>query len=436
MLSLLALLALQDPRVTTGDEAGSAIRLSVSGRIELHYLVRPSEINEAGAALNGLLGDAPSTDAWSGRFSLRLAAEVQDRVLGVVELENRSFDEGLNRPLGSDPERDDVDIKQGYVEVPDFFLDGLRIRVGVQDVTIRNRPHDEPFFLDLGESESFFGGFDAAGARVSNSVDRDVLEAAGLELLWTPYEILSVKAFSIVYDENGEWTDDEIVYGLLGSARVAEHGAVWLMALVVSGGEPDLGRIWTLGAGWNGYLGEKRWLELFAEAYLQGGSLLDNVRKRAFAVNAGARAFLGPAWIEAAASLRTGDRDANDERDEAFQSYENENRFLVLQSAEFGLDVDTNVLLVRGALGYGPVPLGGHPLRLRLDVGRFEADEELAGETDWGVEADFTADLEWNASLAMRITFAWLGASDLLEVLTSDGEDDALMFLAGVDLRF
>ncbi|HYE99137.1 MAG TPA: hypothetical protein VEJ18_09520, partial [Planctomycetota bacterium] len=192
----------------------------------------------------------------------------------------------------------------------------------------------------------------------------------------------------------------------------------------------------TFGAGWNGYLGEKRWLELFAEAYVQGGALLDNVRKRAYAAQAGARAFLGPAWLEGAASLRGGDRDPGDDRDEAFQSYENENRFLILQSAEFGLDVDTNLLLVRASAGYGPTPLGGHPLRLRLDVGRFEADEELAGETAWGVEADLTAELEWNASLAMRITFAWLGASDLLEILTSDGDDDALMFLAGADLRF
>ncbi|HEX7899149.1 MAG TPA: hypothetical protein VF950_15395 [Planctomycetota bacterium] len=436
MLALLLALA-QDGRVAVGEERWSALRLTVSGRVQLHHDYRSSEINEAEAFFAGLPGSADATDAWSGRFSLRVEAEVKDRVLGVIELENRSYDEGVNRPSASDPETDDVDIKQGYIEVPDFFLDGLRMRIGVQDVAFRTRPHDESFFLDLGEVESFFGGFDAAGRRIANSVDRDVLEAAGMSLLWTPYPVLSVTGFAVVYDENGASVDDELVYGLLASARVAEGVAVWAMALMVSGGEPDLGRIWTFGAGANAYAGDGRWLELFAELYGQGGKLIDNVRKSAFAFNAGARALFGRAWLEAGASLRTGDKDAGDDSDEAFQSFENENRFLGLQSAEFGLDVDTNVLLVRAAAGAGPFDLDGHPLRLRLDVGRFEADEPVvADETDWGVEVDLAADLEWNESLAFQVKFAWLGASDLLERFTPGGDDHGLLFLATADLRF
>ncbi len=436
MLALL-LAAAASQEVVAGDGRGSAVRLVVSGRIDLHYLVRPAEINEAGASLNGVPGPSENTDAWTGRFTLRADAELKDRVLGVVEIENRSYDQGLNRPLGADPETDELDVKQGFIDVPDFFLDGLRVRVGIQDVSFRNRPHDEPFFLDLGEVEGFYGGFSTAGARISNSVDRDVREAVGLSLLWTPYEILSVLGFAVVVDENGTSTDDEIVYGLLASGRVAEHSALWLMAMVVSGGAPDLGRIWTLGSGWNTYAGAGRWLELFAEAYVQGGSLVDNVDKRAFAANVGARALFGPLWFEAAASLRTGDHDAGDARDEAFQSYENENRFLALQSGEFGLDVDTNLLLVRAAVGAGPFDLDRHPLRLRLDVGRFEADQPVVGgETDWGLEADLEASLDWNESLAFRLKLAWLGASDLLERLTADGDDAALLFLAGADLRF
>jgi hypothetical protein len=209
------------------------------------------------------------------------------------------------------------------------------------------------------------------------------------------------------------------------------------MALMVSGGVPDLGRIWTFGAGYNGYWGEGRWLELFAEAYAQGGSLVDNVDKRAFAFNAGARALCGRFWLEGAGSLRSGDKRAGDDRDEAFQSYENENRFLALQSAEFGLDVDTNLFLVRAAAGAGPFDVAGRALRLRLDVGRFEADEDVvAGERSWGVEADLALNLDWNESLALQVKFVWLGASDLLERFTPKGEDDALMFLSGADLRF
>jgi hypothetical protein len=437
MLLLLAALALQDGRVAAGDERGSAVRITVSGRIELHYLTRPSEINEAGNALAGAPGSAPAIDAWTGRFTLRADAEVKDRVRGVIELENRSFDEGLNLPSGSDPETDTIAVKQGFIEVPDFFVDALRIRVGIQDLSFRTRPHDEPFFLDLGEVESFFGGFSAAGDQVVNSLDRDVLEAAGLSVLWMPYEVLSVHGFAVIVDENGAVKDDERVYGLLASARVAEHAAVWAMAFLVMGGAPDLGSVWTFGAGANAYVGEGRWLELFGEAYAQGGALADNVDKRAFAFQAGVRTLFGKAWLEAAASLRTGDARAGDDRDEAFQSYENENRFLCLQSAEFGLDVDTNVLLARAAAGVGPFDVAGRPLRLRLDVGRFLADEPVvADEDDWGVEADLAVGLDWNESLAFELKGAWLAASDLLEALSTDGEDDAFMFLAGADLRF
>lgn len=435
MLAFLLAALAQEPRVVPGEERGSAVRITVSGRIEADYVIRPAAVNEAGAVLNGLPGDAPTTDAWTGRFSLRVAAELKDRVLGVLELENRSFDEGLNRPSGSEPETDEISVRQGYVEIPDFLLDRLRIRVGVQDVRFQTRPHDQPFFLDLGESESFFAGVDLPNARLVNSVDRDRQEAAGLDVLWAPYEVLSLRGFAVVYDENGASVDDELVYGLLASARVHEHASAWLMALLVSGGEPDLGRVWTIGAGANGYLGESRWLELFGEVYAQGGTFLDDVRKSAFAFHAGARAFLGPSWFEAAASLRTGDKRAGDDRDEAFQSYENENRFLILQSGEFGLDVDTNVWLLRAAAGVGPIDLSGHPLRIRLDVGSFTADEAVVDDEDgWGVEVDLSLLLEWNESLALHMKFAWLGASDVLERLT--GDDAALMFLSGADLRF
>ena len=107
-----------------------------------------------------------------------------------------------------------------------------------------------------------------------------------------------------------------------------------------------------------------------------------------------------------------------------------------IEAARGGVDVEPLEPRVHHYLG-GPFDLDGHPLRMRLDVGRFEADEPVvARETDWGVDSDFAVDLEWNESLAFQVKFAWLASSDLLEAFTPKEENDGLMFLATADLRF
>jgi hypothetical protein len=254
---------------------------------------------------------------------------------------------------------------------------------------------------------------------------------------------------ALVYGESGETQDDESVYVLAASARPADAGAVWLLFAFVSGGDagPDLGGIWTAGAGADWYFGSDRELEAFAEGYAQGGRLTDDVDKRAFAFNAGLR-FLGfldrLLQLEAAVAHRSGNRRAADDRDQAFQSYENENRFLVVQSAEFGLDVDTNVSLFRGSLGVGPFDVAGRPLRARVDVGRFVADERLldaaglplTSSRDWGVETDLLVTWTWNESLQFRLHGGWLAGSGILEDFTVERWTDTFAAIAGLDFRF
>lgn len=444
---LLAMLP-QDPpegKVVTGHERSSAVRLEFSGHFDLHYVSRDGAINEAGSTLNGFPGSQSTTNAWAGRLNLRVDATVKDSVRGVLELENRSFEDGLNEPFSSDPRTDTILIRQGFVDVPDFLTPGLDVRVGIQNLTIRNRPHDEAFFLDLNESESFFGGFSAAGARIQNTVDRDVREATGIRLDWAPNDFMKLEGAALVYGEGGATSQDESVYVLALNSLLGEHWAAWILAALVTGGDPHLDEVATFGAGVNGYLGAGRLLEVFAELYGQTGTLVSSpvsVRKQAYAFNVGGR-FLSPCgcyWVEAAFSERTGDRRAGDDRDQAFQSFENENRFLILQSAEYGLDVDTNVRLIRAALGTGPIPLAeGRPLRLQLDAGRFTAMEPLPGTgstRQWGLETDLSATWAYNESLSFKLQIAGLWGSGLLDALTVDGQESAYLVVAGADFRF
>lgn len=447
-LLLAAQAAPQEPPVTVGTDRSSAVRLQLSGHLDLHYLYRSPAIEETGALLNSLAPGVPNTEAqWSGRISLRTDVQVKDLVSGVVELENRTFEKGINKPFSANAPDSQVDVRQGYVEAGDFLTPLLNLRIGVQNVTFRNRPQDEPFFMDLGESGSFSAGFHPTGGFVSNSVDRDVGRATGARLFYSPFEVATLQAFGMIYQQRRGTAEDELVYGLAANSLLAEQWSAWILFTMVSGGSGDRrGDIGTIGAGVDGYLGASKDLELFAEVYGQGGTLQHApgaVHKEAYAFNAGARWFLFESrkfWLEAALSRRSGDRHAGDDHDQAFQSYENVNRFLILESSEFGLDVDTNVTAARVAIGAGPFDVDGRPLRIQLDLGRFAAVTPLesapaAGNSrQWGVESDLSFIWSYNDSFALSLKGAWLADSDLLKRL--GGENHAVTVVFGADLRF
>lgn len=433
----------QEPAVTTGSDRGSAIRLQVTGHLDLHYLYRSGEVEQAGALLNGLV--PPSTGSrnfWSGRISLRTDIEVKDLVSGVIELENRSFERGINKPFSADPPDAGVEIKQGHIDVGQFLTPSLSLRIGIQDVTFRNRPQDEPFFMDLGEAESFSSGFDPVSGSIRNSVDREIGQATGIRLFYSPAEIVTLQAFWMVYGEGGSTPRDESIYAVVANSLLGEHWAAWLLlAGVNSDGGDRLGTTGTLGLGVDGYFGDDKALELFVEGYLQAGTLRHApaaVHKRANAFNVGAR-YVGffdrKLWVEAAAVRRSGDRRGGDDRDQAFQSYENVNRFLVLESSEFGLDVDTNLAGVRLTLGAGPFLVDGRPLKIQVDVGRFAAVTPVLGfGRGWGVESDLGFTWNYNESFNLSLKGAWLGDSELLHRL--QGENHAWLAVFGADLRF
>jgi len=449
-LTVAFLLAGQDAQetpVTTGTDPGSAVHLQLSGHLDLHYLYRSPAIEDTGAQLNLLApGTKGSSTQWSGRISLRADIEVKDFVSGVIELENRSFENGINKPFGATPPDTPAEIKQGYIEIGQLLRPELNLRIGVQDVTFRNRPQDEAFFMDLGESGSFWAGFQPVGSFVSNTVDRNITQPVGLRLFYTPFEVTTVQAFWMVVQEQGGTSLDEAVYGLVANTLLAENWSTWILATAVSGGGDRRGTIDTGGYGIDGYVGSAKDLELFAEVYGQGGTLQHApaaVHKEAYAFNLGARVFVCDChklWLEPAVSRRSGDRHPGDDHDQTFQSYQNVNRFVILESHEFGLDVNTNITVIRAALGAGPFDLSGRPLRIQLDVGHFTAVAPIetvgaAGNSrQWGTETDLTFIWSYNQSFALSLKGGWLADSELLKAL--GGENHALTIVFGADLRF
>ena len=205
----------QEPSVTTGPDRGSAVHLQLTGHLDLHYLHRSSLIEGAGVVLNGSVPLPGPSDFWSGRIGLRTDIELKDLITGVVELENRSFEKGMNKAFSASPPDTAVQIKQGYIEAGEFLSSQVNLRIGIQNVALRNRPQDEPFFMDLGESEGFFKGFQAPGL-IGNTVDRDVGQATGIRFFYSPFEVMTLQAFWMVYGEGGGTTrlGDSAQYGV------------------------------------------------------------------------------------------------------------------------------------------------------------------------------------------------------------------------------
>lgn len=438
----------QEKGVTTGIDRENALRIQLTGHVDLHYLYRSDEIDQAGGILNGLGPPPPGTpeNFWAGRISLRADIDVKDFVSGVIELENRSYENGMNKPFSFNNPDVPIEIKQGYIEVGRFLSPQIDLRIGVQNLTLRNRPQDEPFFMDLGESEGFFRGFQPVGKFISNTVDRDIGQATGVRFFYSPGEIATLQGFWMTYTDGSGTPKNESIYGVVANSLLGENWSSWLLVVAVKGNGDQLGVIETFGAGVDGYLDASKDWEVFVEAYGQTGTLTHPpaaVRKEAYAYNAGARwlgLFNNKFWIEAADSWRSGDRHPGATHDQAFQSYENVNRFLIMESSEFGLDIDTDITCARAALGVGPFEVMGRPFRIQCDEGWFTAVAPIqsvaatGNARRWGLESDLSFIWDYNSSFSLSLRGAWLADSQILSRLT--GDDHAWLVLFSANLNF
>ncbi len=439
--SLLALLcfsapaAAQEPPPDQSRAVATSPRLTLSGHFDTRYAHLAGPFLEARATLNAAPGSTDSATFLAASASLRLDFELDDATRAVFELERLAYHDGSNAPIGSDGLAPELD--EAYIEIRRFLHDRLTLRLGQFDFSYRLRPHGEPFFFDA-DAESIWSG--ATAAAVRTTADRDQLASAGLRLQWSPAEIALVE-FALVW--RGETplpappSDDELVAILFANAITGERNALFLLGALAAGtGKEDA--IWTAGAGVDHYFGALRTIEAFAEVYGQFGRIGPGVTKRAWAGQLGARVVLESGlWGEAAAVYRSGDRRPTDGRDQSFQSAERVDRFLIVESAEFGFDWDTNVRALQLAFG---APLSAR-LSARLDAGWFWFNEDVPGalsddDDSIGVEVDAGLTYELHAQARLHARAAVLFASDALEALTVDDDRRAWVLTAGCEVRF
>lgn len=451
------------------------VMVTLTGSVKLDWAYRQGPIEDTADALSaGTVNVAPSAseDFISGRARVRLDVDLRN-FTGAIELETRSIDDGGRLGFARDVDNEAaLFVEQAYVLLPRFLFEHLSLKLGVQDLRYSGRAGGAPFFLDVTESESAFAGSTAGATALRNAVFLDTLEPVGLLLRYDRAEFWKLDAFVMKVFDNPEGLtggpagDDEHVFGLVADAAVSpERLHLWLLAALFGGGgdratagtQPQKGsEIWTIGLGGDAFLGPDNWLQVYGEGYLQFGSYRDdstatpagNVDHRAHAWQLGARAVLPPVSIDVAYQNLSGDGDGTDRDSRAFVSYENVDTLLILQSNEFGLDVDTNMrgpvaVITVGAFSMGE---GSGSVTLIGRVGVMEFDEPplrpagtrllASGDDRIGTEIDLGARWDFSYDLTLQLTAAWLVSSDMMKELTPDRDDSATAMVFGAEFRY
>lgn len=443
--------------------AALLFQVDVSGEVDLRYVHRSRTLERAARALDGRPAGSPGdADYFYDRTAVRLDVAGPGPLGWRLGVETPTLDDGETVPLGlrsllSPRGGPPLLIREAFVGWGDPVSDPIAARLGFQPLRLQNRPPGlgEPFFLSLGESESAWAGPTFPGATpthsttaVRNVAARDRLDFAGARVHYNMNPFVMVEGFAATTAGLQTRDREEMLAGFHAGAAIFESASVSVTAVYQHGpyAGADLG---TVGVGVDGYLDEGRTLELFAEVYGQFGSLIDHkgidVGKRgAYAWTAGARKSLGEFWVEASLGSLSGDARPGDGADNAFQSHEDVDQFLIVESDDFGLDVDTNYRSAKLSVGRG---LGDELIRegevfARLDVGYFELDEPPAGpfgasptrSRDLGLEVDAT--LTWRVvdRLDLTVRAAGLFSSNVLDALS--GDSDAWMITVGPRFRF
>jgi hypothetical protein len=167
----------------------------------------------------------------------------------------------------------------------------------------------------------------------------------------------------------------------------------------------------------------------FAEVCVQTGTAFDavNMDQDALGFQVGAKmAFpASKAWVELGIVSLSGDDPGTADYEE-FQSYENNDDLVILESNEWGMDLDSNLfaIKVKGGIQLEKINLIGKIATAKLD------DDQGLGEDDLGIEFDATVEFPLNKNAKLYFTFAMVTGNDVVD--TAYGADDsAMVFLLG-----
>lgn len=499
--ALIALSAFaQEPRVRTGGEGReSTVRLFVNGGWEIGIAHESGRFRESAYRLvrgAGVPAGAREGHTFAnGAVHLDVHAVLEGDVGVYVRLQNTRYRSSDRLPPGFRPDvfgpgisefsrsnlaggsgDVELELKRAEIRLNDVFARGVTLRLGVQDAVFDVRGRGDAFFLDVSRAESPWGEIGNAWfgpVRKENS-------ALGLHLGIGRFGIglfqVGDAAHRLLAIPAGDAAEERLAFVTavfdLDEAGSRAGGIVALMNGTAHGDD-----VWTIGAAASVRLTGR--LEVFGELYAQAGTAIQagnseldaavtgfvpvtDLEARGRAGRIGARLeFPGgsPAWIELAvlyisgfeqdaARMSTGTGDlagvpANSETRE-FLSYENNDDMMILDSNEWGFDIDDNILQVKvkGGLSFG----GGGPegtawtlvgkMAWARAVEKYLVGPGPASEDDYGIELDVTVGYDFNRNADLFLTVARLFNSDLMALFNRGADESMFLVLLGTSGRY
>lgn len=412
--------------------------------------------------------DRDSEAFLSPRFTIRAEARLPKSAQVVVEIENARLRSDLygsgtwgtdaNRVVPGRADEFRALLEQAYVRVDNLFWDQLSVKIGLQDFALSLRGPGDSFFADLQESEfalaSPVGESAGSGSLyamrapdgttpAADGLFRDRADAGGARLTWNVgrKSLLFVDAFYFTTLEGGVRHADERFYGLNADLLIPlTEERPSLVNVILAGIENDRtgSQVWTAGLGVDFTPMTPDTLDIYLEVYGQWGHYADTpdhgVHHRAFAGRAGAKIPLPlplkPA-LEPSFWILSGDRggpDTHTNRD--FVSYENINEALVVESALYGLDLDSNYISPRLKATATATLIDPDDLHLELLYAWFRFYREptraagrdpgrhIGHEIDLRAKFDFSEHASFSVFAGALLDSEWLASRDAYDTGT------------------
>lgn len=495
---------------------GEGVDLTISGDVNIDYAQIDGNLLELQSRLATAsttfklnkdttqvrVSNAPrinSIDLFTGRFTLRGDLSWGDRVSGRVEFETKSIADGgaalgtaaddWNR-IGADGADKDLEVEQAYIDIKQVVTDFITLRLGMQDVRYKNTVHEDPFFMDLTESESAWSGASSDGYRLTNSVNRTTLEPVGiLARLAMAEQPWTLDLFYFTVSENiaggtGEAKQDERIagavfsYDLAGIVAALDALKAGIMLVQFGGGTASPSatarqggqNVRTWGLNFDLMAMEKQ-IEVFGEFYTQSGTVFEDTSARGDLDQSGQAFQFGARYVPAMENLKnywaelkyskiSGDENPADSDNEQFMSYENVDDFIVMESNDFGLDWDANYKAWKLKVGANDIAALGEfgKISATLKYGMFKTDETvytidatgaggtLAGTTNQfaaigsgdklGNEFDLNVELSHSKNVRFYWTYGLLMGSDALDDATPSSESKTWVAVIGTKLSW
>ncbi len=455
-------------------------KIEVEGNFQLHWVYRDGALNEASAwQRNGVLSGAAldraddSNDIFSGKFTLTFKTTLPSAVDVFLQLENKqimftpgTFPSEQNINLGIDDIR--FYVEQAYVRFREFAVaPNSSLTFGAQDFIIDLTGRGNTIFVDASEAESPWDDAEF----VWPLTRRQTMEPTGFVFAYEREALdFRLAALPAVLERNRAVNNDHAIWAMILGYKLTE-GFKLGMTLATFDGPQKSNRTSTLGIGYNWQI--QKGFDFWGEFYAQAGRLFDSltvtlptgaatltqVKTTGKAFDLGLRftVFETPSKpfidlsvvkVDGAKNQSTITGQINETKTKKFISYENNDDFLIIESNEWGYDIDNNYIgfkLKLGATFSVPGDIKGN-LPVTLKAAFFKADNPIRtlsvvdglekSADDLGIETNFNMDFKVNKWCDLNFMAALLSGSDVMKMFTKDTESGTWLLALGTTLKF